>query len=380
MRMSDIEQSDLIRLRKWLHEHAEPSGHEKETARHLRRFLQATRPGLVLPELGGGSGFACVFSGEQPGPTLVFRAELDAVPIRESGDLEYGSRHPGFSHKCGHDGHMAILAGLARQLSRRPIHRGRVVLVFQSAEETGAGAKEVISDPRFQDLDPAWVFALHNLPGYPLGRILVRPGVFACASKGMMIRLTGATSHAAYPEEAISPTRALAAILQKIQELPGPLPGLNLITVVYARLGEIAFGTTPGEAELMATLRSDRNDHLEQLSRASEELVLRTAGGDGLKTAISWRDVFSTTINDSDAVKRIEHAAEQCGLPLVRTAQPFRWSEDFGEFLQRYPGAMFCIGAGEDRAPLHHPEYDFPDALITAGICMFESLIEPLLR
>jgi amidohydrolase len=377
-----MRQHDLLRiigLRRQLHENAELSGHEQGTAELIRHFLASSRPKTVLSGLGGGAGLAMIYHGEGSGPTIVLRSDLDALPIQETRELAHCSRNPEVSHKCGHDGHMAILAGLALRLQQTGLRAGKLVLVFQPAEETGAGALEVMSDRRFAELRPDYVFALHNLPGYPLGQVLIRPGVFACASRGMIIRLSGASAHAACPEKALSPNRAFIEILQGLTQLSASLNSLSLVTVVYARLGEITFGTTPGSAEIMATLRSDHDEHLERLAEEAEELARRAVRDSGLGLDIRWRDEFSTTVNHRDAVEIVRQAAAGCGLGISLMDEPFRWSEDFGEFLGTIPGALFCVGAGEDHPPLHHPEYDFPDELIATGICIFEKIVHSIL-
>ncbi len=377
--MKELDLSKVVALRRRLHENAELSGQEQGTAGIIRDFLASSRPSAILSGLGGGAGLAVIYHGEKPGPTLVLRSDLDALPIQETRDLAHCSRNPETSHQCGHDGHMAILAGLALRLQQTGLGKGRLVLLFQAAEETGAGALEVINDGRFAELRPDYIFALHNLPGYPRGQVLVRSGVFACASRGMIIRLSGAGAHAAYPEMALSPNRAFIEILQGLTRLSASLNSLSLVTVIYARLGEIAFGTTPGSAEIMATLRSDHDEHLDRLAGEAEELARRAVGDSGLGLDISWQDKFSTTINDPDAVEIVKAAARECGLGVCEPDGPFRWSEDFGEFLVKYPGALFCMGAGEDHAPLHHPDYDFPDDLIGPGICIFEKIVQRIL-
>ncbi|NIS83210.1 MAG: M20/M25/M40 family metallo-hydrolase, partial [Anaerolineales bacterium] len=184
-----------------------------------------------------------------------------------------------------------------------------VVLLFQPAEETGTGAQQVLGDVRFQDIRPDYIFALHNLPGYPFGRVLIREDVFSCASRGMVVKLMGVSSHAAYPEHGRSPAGALAEIIQGLSQLPEQLNGFTLVTVIHARLGEIAFGTAPGYAEVMATLRSDQNDHMERLAQEAVELVTHTAQKHGLDAEISWRDSFAATVNHGEAVKIVEEAA-----------------------------------------------------------------------
>lgn len=152
----------------------------------------------------------------------------------------------------GHDGHMATLMAVVRCLSRERPHRGRVVLHFQPAEENGAGAAAVLADPRFSEFAPDWAFALHNLPGLPLGRVALAEGPVNCASRGMRIALTGRTAHASMPEHGISPMAAVASLMPALTDLgPGGPLGTHyrLVTVTHARIGESAFGVAPGQGK-----------------------------------------------------------------------------------------------------------------------------------
>ena len=183
---------DLIALRHALHRQPELSGHEADTARLIATHLQATNPDRLVTNLGG-HGVAALYDSGQPGPTVMLRAELDALPISEASGVPHASERPGFGHLCGHDGHMAILMGRA---GTRPA-RGRLVLLFQPAEETGAGARAVLDDPAFAALRPDYAFALHNMPGLPLGAVAVAPGPVSCASVGWRIAVAGREAHAA---------------------------------------------------------------------------------------------------------------------------------------------------------------------------------------
>ena len=161
--------SSAAELRHELHRHPEVSGFEAETAARIFRFFEPLQPDEVLRGLGG-HGAAFVFSGAEPGPTVLLRCELDGLPIRELSQAAHCSTVDGRSHACGHDGHMAILASVGETLSTARPPKGRVVLLFQPAEENGGGAEAVIRDTRFPKIRPDFVFALHNLPGFPLGQ------------------------------------------------------------------------------------------------------------------------------------------------------------------------------------------------------------------
>ncbi len=335
----------------------------------IAEYVGGHGPDELVSSLGG-HGVAAVYQGSQAGPCVLVRCELDALPIPETVDLRYASSSDGISHKCGHDGHMAMVAGLAPELGRERPARGKVVLLFQPAEETGEGAALVLHDRKFHDLRPDLAFALHNLPGYPLGRVVLREGVFAVASRGLIVRFLGATAHAAEPEKGRSPALATADAIHLFSALPQTLAPMNAsakATVIHARLGEIAFGTTPGEAEVMATLRSDTAGVMEEMARAAERIVGGLASIHRLRVETEWTEEFPVTANDPEVVRLVKEAAERAGLDVEVRSHPFPWSEDFGHFTAATKGVLFGLGSGEEQPPLHHPHYDFPDSLLEVG-------------
>lgn len=365
----------LTRLRHELHQHPELSDQETDTARRIRHLFAGLNPDQTLEPLGS-TGLAFCFDGPQPGPVTLIRCELDALPIQEINDLPYRSVCDGISHKCGHDGHMAIVSALGSYLSSNRPEKGRVICLFQPAEETGAGAIQVVQDPAFQPLKPDYCFALHNLPGKPLGTVYCKPGPFNCASRGMIIRLKGKTSHAAHPEDGISPALAMSRIIQRLNELPEQLDGFNQVTVVHAQLGEIAFGTAPGEACVMATLRTETNEAMQQLVSAARTMAEQEAEKDPLSLSLEWDDVFRASVNSDSGYRMVKKACETTGTPLVTPDEGFRWSEDFGIFTEVAQGAMFALGAGDSSPQLHNPDYDFPDELIPVGFELFRAIVE----
>ncbi len=377
--MAEIEK--LSELRRQLHQHPELSGKETDTVRTISTLFQTLLPDEIISDLGG-NGAAFIFNGKHTGPVLLFRSELDALPIKEINTFDYRSAREGIAHKCGHDGHMTILIGLAQKIAVDRDFSGRIIFLFQPAEETGEGARQVLDDKQFEKLQPDYVFALHNLPGFNKNSIIIRKGVFTAASKGMVIKLQGKTSHAAEPEKGINPAMAVSAILEGLINLPakkGPFEDFTLITIVHVKLGEIAFGTSAGYAEIRATLRSYSNQDMEKLTRLAEELVRNTGKKEGIIPEISYQEEFPACENHSYAVNVITEEARKLGLKTETIAMPFKWSEDFGWFLQQYPGAIFGLGAGKEHAALHNPDYDFPDEIIPAGIDMFFGIVKRLM-
>ncbi len=288
---------------------------------------------------------------------------------------------------CGHDGHMAILAGVARRLQITPLSSGSVILLFQPAEETGAGAAALLNDPTFRALKPDWIFALHNLPGHPAWSILTRPGAFAAGSAGVKIHLQGCTSHAAYPEQGTSPDLAMAELVMGLVNLGDDAEkALALVTVVHARLGdgqtgEANFGISPGEAEVMATIRSDKDFVLENLKMKASHLAQESALEHGLKCRVEFCEEFPVTMNDDAAVEVIRQAALELDLDVEWPEEsPFRWSEDFGFLTAWTKGAMFGLGSGVRHPVLHGPQYDFNDELLLPGVTMMEQICRNICR
>ncbi|MDX2481107.1 MAG: amidohydrolase [Desulfuromusa sp.] len=363
-----------IELRHELHQNPELSGREAETAERIIQFFTPLRPDALIKNLGG-NGIAVIFNGVDPGPTVLLRAELDAVPIQETTQTPYQSVRPHIAHKCGHDGHMAILAAVGLKLASERPPRGRVVLLFQPAEETGVGAAAVIADPRYSEITPDLVFALHNLPGFPLGQVVIRDGTFTSASRGITIKLSGSTAHAAQPETGYSPALAMAQIITRLSSLSAkPVTAETaFVTVVGAKLGTKSFGTAPGVAEIWATLRSETDAVMETMIGQTQQIVSNAALASSLGYSIDYSDIFQATVNSQYAnnIIRSSCAKESVAEP----ANPFRWSEDFGCFTALTQGALFGIGAGKGAPELHNSHYDFPDSLIEPAAQLFCEII-----
>jgi len=369
----------LTALRHELHTRPELSGEERETARRIVAELEALGADRIWRDLGG-HGVAAEFRGMAPGPTVLLRCELDGLPIRELSDLPYRSRSPGKGHLCGHDGHMVSMLGVATRLAARPA-RGRVILLFQPAEETGAGAGAVIADPRWPEIRPDHAFAYHNVPGRPLGEIGLRPGPGNCASRGMQILFEGKSSHAAAPQDGLSPGPAMAALMTALPALSrGSLADRDfaLATLTHAHLGEPTFGIAPAEGELRVTLRTMTDARMERLIGDARELVAQAQGA--LATEIHWHDVFHSVTNDPDATAIARAAARGLGHTIREMDTPMSWSEDFGRIGEDgAKAAMLYVGAGEALPQLHNPDYDFPDALLPIVIDQFSAIVDRLL-
>lgn len=364
---------DLISFRKLLHAHPEVSGNESSTMARVAAYLQELNPTRIQCGLDC-HGLIAVFDSGKSGETIVFRAELDALPITETNDFEHRSRVEGVSHKCGHDGHTTILLGLAHCLVEHPPEKGKVVLLFQPSEETGEGAAAVLKESFFQELKPDIIFGLHNLPGFPLHELLIKDGAFTASVSGLVIKLKGKTAHAAEPENGINPAQAVAEILLQMQLWSDNRPeeeGFKLITPVHVELGSIAYGVSAGAAELRFTLRTWTPTQMQGLKDQIKEFLIRTKEAHGLGVDFYYTEEFKATDNLPEAANSIRLAGKQLGLNIRERKQPFKWGEDFGLFTQHFKGAFFGLGAGKNHPALHNPDYDFPDELIPTGILLF---------
>ncbi len=372
---------ELTEFRRALHRHPEVSGEEVETARKITAALKSLSPTRILTGLGG-HGVAAVFDSGKDGPTVLFRAELDALPIQERNDIPWASLTDGKSHVCGHDGHMTMLLALGRMISRQPVAQGRVVLMFQPSEEDGSGAKAVVADPAYQDIQADWAFAIHIEPGHPFGYVSTCAGLINCASLGLKIKLSGKTAHAADPEDGVSPALAVATLIPALGALGqgGSLDDdFRLVTLTHVKIGEPSFGIAPGDGEIFATLRTTADKAMEYLEDAACKLARSVAQDYGLSVTFEVCDNFAASVNDPDAYDVATKAMDALNISYGDAGVPMRASEDFGVFGWGAKAAMLCLGPGEDYAALHNPDYDFPDDLIPVGSAIFDRIARDLL-
>lgn len=367
---------ELKSFRRYLHQHPELSNHEGATMRYVKAHLEKLNHDGLMEV--GKTGLAIFFKGKSEGRKILLRADMDALPIQEINDFEYKSQNPGVSHKCGHDGHTTIMLGVAQHLSDQKPVSGEVCLIFQPAEENGTGARQILSDENFSfKADKA--FALHNLPGYPLHQIVCREGTFTAAAKSVIFKLHGKTSHAAEPEKGINPGLAISEILQLSESLSQKdidQDDFRLITMVHIEMGEKAYGVSAGYGEVHFTLRTWKNDIMEKLDHELVDSVQQICDNHGLKLEREYLEIFHANENDTEAYELIKQAAIENDFSYEDRPTGFKWGEDFGLFTEKYKGAMFGIGSGENCPALHNPDYDFPDEITATGISMFTKIVE----
>jgi amidohydrolase len=357
----------VVTLRHELHQHPELSGREVWTKQRLIDFLKQNT-GLEVADKG--RWFYAVYRSGPDRPSIAFRADFDALPIDETIDLPYGSQFPGVSHKCGHDGHSASLAGFALEIDRKGADKN-IYFVFQHAEETGEGAAECA--PLMEEAGISEIFGYHNAPGLPEHAVGVKDGVVCCASTGMIVYMKGVPCHASQPEDGRNPAFAIAELVGRIPEFTDPAgyKGLVMCTVICIDVGEEAFGMSASEGRLLLTIRGEYDEEMDALKRKLEDKVKEQAEKYGLEYDISYRDSFFATVSHKASTGKVRGAAKELGLLLLEGDRPSRGSEDFGAFTRRTQGAFFSVGCGEARSGIHTGEYDFNDAIIPTVVDIY---------
>ena len=361
-----------VALRHQLHAHPELSNQEQGTKARLMDFLRENTSRLEIVDRG--AWFYAVCPGRPEGRRIAFQADMDALPIDETITLPYGSQTPGVSHKCGHDGHSATLAAFAVAMDHAAC-KNTLYFIFQHAEETADGAKvcaELLTEESISE-----VFGYHNEPGRPLHQVLVRHGVYQCASVGMSLYFHGAPSHASDPFLGRNPAFAIARLVTALPALyrAERYEGLTLATVIQIQVGEAAFGTSPGEGVLRVTLRAEQDQDMERLRRELDQLAYRLSAEYGLEYRAEYCDSFPENRSADESVDKIIAVCKKLGLAVQEMERPKRGSEDFGYYTQRTKGAFINIGAGDVTA--HHTvTYDFPDEIMATAFDLFRALAE----
>lgn len=350
--------AEAVKLRKKLHKVPEASMKEVKTRALLAEY---TEKNTDLEVHDCGQWFYAVWNGG--GEPVAFRADFDAV-TGEDGVCR---------HICGHDGHSAVLAAFGKLISDiRPDRK--IYLIFQPGEESGEGGKLCSSLIKQENIKE--VYGFHNIPGYPCGQILLKKGTFACASEGVEIKLSGTSAHAAYPENGKNPAAAIAEIISAVNGYVSlGHRGMLLATVIGIECGSSSYGVSASEGILRFTLRAEYSDEFESLVCFLRKCVSEISAKYELTHLVTEHDVFTSTENHDKSADRLAYVCEKSGLQSVSLAEPFRWSEDFGWYLAETEGAFFGIGSGENCAPLHSSDYEFPDECISYVLKMMAGIV-----
>lgn len=370
-----------IEFRHHIHTNPELSTVEKNTSDYVVTELKK----IGIKKINQGFSMHSVLAeidGIESGPTILFRCELDALPIQEDNNFVHRSTKAGVSHKCGHDGHAATMFRFAQKLMQNPLTKGKILLFFQSAEEIGAGAKDVIESEFLNQFSIDYAFAYHNFSGFPMGTIIAKQGLFTPCVESGIFELTGKTSHAAEPAKGINPALAVSEFISYFNTLNEPNKANDnffLATPIHIEMGERSYGTSAGKATIGYTFRTWQNDKFDVIKAQIEQQTNNIAQKHQLSLNIKWLETFNANTNNTVAYLQIKNAAKSQGLKILDLENSFEFGEDFGLFTKKYKGAMFGIGSGINQAPLHSSMFDFPDELLEIGASMFYQISEQVL-
>ncbi|MDM0030573.1 M20 aminoacylase family protein [Variovorax sp. J22P271] len=379
-------QSDeFIGLRRDIHHHPELAFDEHRTSALVAEKLQAW--GYEVERGLGGTGVVGRLVRGDGQRRLGLRADMDALPIDEATGLGYASCNAGVMHACGHDGHTAMLLAAAHHLSERGRFSGTLNLIFQPAEEGGGGAVKMMEDGLFDKYPCDAIFAMHNMPGMPQGRLVLREGPTMASSDYATVTLTGVGGHGAMPHRAADPVVAAASIVMALQTVVSrnvdPLQ-MAVVTVGALHAGK-ANNVIPQQATLEISIRALDREVRATLERRVKALIAAQAESFGIQAQVDWRPGYAVLVNtpEETAFAR-EVALELVGADQVTLQGPaLPGSEDFAFMLEKLPGSYLFIGNGDGDSAgacmVHNPGYDFNDDNVAIGSAYWALLTERFL-
>lgn len=379
---------ELIAIRRDLHAHPEIAFEEHRTADVVARTLADFGVDEVHTGIAGTGVVGVVRGARGPGGgsgrAIGLRADMDALPIRETTNLPWRSRFEGRMHACGHDGHTTMLLGAARWLAEnRDAFDGTVNLIFQPAEEGGGGGRVMVEEGLFERFPCEQVFGMHNRPGMPVGAISMRPGPCMAATSIFVVRIRGKGGHGAMPHVSRDPVLIASHVVTALQSIAArrvdPIRSA-VVSVTRVAAGD-AFNVIPEEAEIGGTCRSFDPAVHDVIEAEFGRITRGVAAAFDAEVEIDYQRRYPATVNtEAETAIAARAAAGTVGAGNVSTAgEPMMAGEDFSFMLQERPGCYIWLGNGMDGADLHSPHYDFNDAALPVGAAYWIGLVETLL-
>ena len=369
---------DMKTWRRWIHAHPELQLECHQTAAYvverLREFgIEEIHEGI------GVSGVVAIIEGQGPGPTIGLRADMDALPMEEMTGLDYASTVPGRMHACGHDGHTAMLLGAARYLAETRRFRGQVALIFQPAEEGGGGARVMCDEGLMERFDISEVYAIHNMPDHEEGAFFMAPGPVMAAVDSFHIHIKGKGGHGAFPQETRDPLIAATSLVQAIQTIVSRNHAATedlVVSVTQIHAGS-ADNIIPDTAFVGGTVRTFEPKVQDMVEERMKAIVAGQMAAFGCEAELEYERGYPATVNDPEKVEEAARAARDVvgDARVVTDKRREMGAEDFSYMLEERPGAYLFLGAG-DGPMVHHPKYDFNDAVAPIGASFFARLVE----
>ncbi|MDF0598223.1 M20 aminoacylase family protein [Psychromarinibacter halotolerans] len=369
---------EITEWRRDIHRHPEILFDTHRTSALVKEKLEAFGCDEVVEGIGR-TGVVAVIKGKTntSGKTIGLRADMDALPIMEQTGLDYASETPGAMHACGHDGHTAMLLGAAKYLAETRNFDGTCVVIFQPAEEGGAGGREMCDAGMMDRWKIDEVYGMHNWPGVPAGTFAIRPGAFFAATDQFEITVEGKGGHAAKPHETVDSTVVASHLVLALQTIASrnvdPTQQV-VVSVTSFETSSTAFNVIPQRVTLRGTIRTLDEGVRKQAEERLKHIAATTPEVFGAKADVHWIEGYPVMANtDTETTFAADVARSVAGdcadAPLVMGG------EDFAYMLQERPGAYILVGNG-DTAPVHHPEYNFNDEAIPAGCSWYAGIVE----
>lgn len=368
-------EGELICWRRDFHRHPELSFQERRTSATIRQFLES----LPLPVRAcAGTGLIGVLQGMPGGKTVALRADMDALPLIEEGTKEYLSENAGACHACGHDGHMAILMGVAKLLSRRKKEfRGTVVFLFQPAEEKlPGGARQMIAEGALEGVDA--VFGLHLWQGLPTGAVACLKGAMMANTDEVTITVVGKGGHGSVPQVAVDPILVASYLVVNLQSIVSR--NVDPLKAAVVTIGKIEGGSAPNiipsQAFLYGTVRTFDREIQSLIEKRLGEIVAGTCQTFQATGAVKYDHGYPAVVNDESMRDlALEMAKRALGETNVKSIDPVMGGEDFAYYLQKVPGAFLFFGMGDGMGfPHHHPAFDIDEKALPQATLLMSSL------
>ena len=370
-------------MKKWrhhFHEFPELAYKEVNTAKKVVQLLKEFKVDSIETGIGGTGVVATLKNGE--GKKIGLRADMDALPIPEENKKPYCSKNSGIMHACGHDGHTTMLLGAAKYLSETRNFKGKIVLIFQPAEEGFAGAKAMIEDGLFKKYPVDEIYGMHNMPNLDTGILAVQEGPRLAAADNFEVEIIGKGAHGAMPSNSVDPIVCGAAIVQNLQHIVSrnSNPKETLVITVASFHSGKANNVIPKSANLNGTIRYYNEEIGNMAKKRFYDVINNTSEAFGAKAKINFKKGYPATINHKKQSKFAYQVAKKVNGKLSSDVQnPMMGSEDFSYFLKEVPGAFAWIGNGNS-ASLHNPKYDFEDNILCTGASFLATLAEDYLK
>ncbi|GHG16144.1 M20 aminoacylase family protein [Paracoccus aerius] len=370
---------EITAWRRDFHEHPELLYDVHRTAGRVAQLLRDFGCDEVVEGIGK-TGVVGVIKGrtDSQGRVIGLRADMDALPIIEQTGLDYASRTPGKMHACGHDGHTAMLLGAAKYLAETRNFDGTAVVIFQPAEEGGAGGEAMVLDGLVSRWNIQEFYGMHNMPGMPVGTFAIKPGAMMAAADQFDITVTGKGGHAAKPHECIDTTLTAAQIIVAMQSVVArnidPLKNA-VISVCVVSTDSTAHNVIPQVVKLKGTARSLDAGVRDQLEEGIRRVATNIAAAMGAVADVDYHRGYPVTVNDDQATVWAADVAREISGGVNMDMQPMMGGEDFSYMLNERPGAYIWVGNG-GTAMVHHPAYNFNDDAIPAGSSWYAGMVE----